>query len=79
VSTACAGRWRRRRRWRIADTEQPLTTAREDTAALDAAQQRLAEVTADPGMLAAIAAAKQAVDKHALTAAPQRKELPSAG
>jgi hypothetical protein len=35
-----------------------------------------------PGMLAAVAAvaaAEQAVDEHALTAAPQRKELPSAG
>jgi hypothetical protein len=29
--------------------------------------------------IAAIAAAEQAVDEHALTAAPQRKELPSAG
>jgi hypothetical protein len=61
----------------IAAAEVQLTAAREDTAALEAAQRKLAEVAADPVMLAAIADAKRAVDEHVLTAAPQRKELPS--
>jgi hypothetical protein len=59
---------------RIAQAERALAEARADTTAVEAAERKLAEVTGDPQMLAAIADAQRALEAHD-GATPQRKEL----